>query len=231
MIRSKDIFFAMREEEIENNYEMAINAKNTGGAPRELIPTGNYIARCYKMVEIGTVKEVILGEMKIMHKVRIGWELPLELKIFSQEKGEQPLVIDKEYTLSLHEKSSLRKDLKSWRGKDFTETEAESFDITKLIGVPCMLNIIHKPSKKDPSKVYEEISGITPMPKGMECPAQINRDFVLSYDEFDKELFAMLPDFIKTKMQTSMEYSAMQNPEVTNISQTTPEGEDDGLPF
>lgn len=208
---------------------MAINATSNGNAPRELIPADNYMARCYKMIEIGTVEEVILGEKKILHKVRIGWELPTELRVFSEEKGEQPLVIDKEYTLSMNEKANLRKDLKSWRGKDFTEEEARSFDITKLIGAPCMLNIIHKPSKKDPTKVYEEIAGITPMPKGVTCPEQINRSFVLSYDEFDTELFDMLPDFIKNKMMTSVEYQAVKNPESKSIP-PTPEAEDD-LPF
>lgn len=47
-------------------------------------------------------------------------ELPTELRVFSEKKGEQPLVIDKEYTLSMAEKSNLRKDLKLWRGKEFT---------------------------------------------------------------------------------------------------------------
>jgi hypothetical protein len=198
---------------------MPINATSNGSAPRELIPADNYIARCYKMIEIGTVEEVILGEKKILHKVRIGWELPTEMRVFDKEKGEQPLVIDKEYTLSMNEKANLRKDLKSWRGKDFTEDEARSFDITKLIGAPCMLNIIHKPSKKDPSKVYEEIAGITPMPKGVPCPEQINRSFVLSYDEFDVELFDMLPDFIKNKMITSVEYQAVKNPESKSFTE------------
>lgn len=210
---------------------MAINATSSGNMPRELIPADNYIARCYKMIEIGTVEEVILGEKKILHKVRIGWELPTELRVFDKEKGEQPLVIDKEYTLSMNEKANLRKDLKSWRGKDFTEEEARSFDITKLIGAPCMINIIHKPSKKDPSKVYEEIAGITPMPKGVPCPEQINRSFVLSYDNFDVELFEMLPDFIKNKMMASVEYQAVKNPNSTTIP-PSPEAEDESdLPF
>lgn len=210
---------------------MAINATSNGNAPRELIPADNYMARCYKMIEIGTVEEVILGEKKILHKVRIGWELPTELRVFSEEKGEQPLVIDKEYTLSMNEKANLRKDLKSWRGKDFTEDEARSFDITKLIGAPCMLNIIHKPSKKDPSKVYEEIAGITPMPKGVTCPEQINRSFVLSYDEFDTELFDMLPDFIKNKMMTSVEYQAVKNPESKSFTEQILEDESQEPPF
>lgn len=202
---------------------MAINATSTPSAPRELIPAGNYIARCYKMIEIGTVDEVVRGEKKTLHKVRIGWELPTELKVFNPEKGEQPLVIDKEYTLSMYEKANLRKDLKSWRGKDFTDEQAEKFDITTLIGAPCMINIIHKPSSKDPSKIYEEIAGITPLPKGVPCPEAINRTFVLSYDEFDKELFAMLPDFIKNKMMTSVEYKGMQNPHSTTIVEESEE--------
>ncbi len=214
-----------------------INATNTGSAPRELIEAGNYIARCYKMVHVGTVEEIILGEKKVLNKVRIGWELPEELRVFNQEKGEQPIVIEKEVTLSLHEKSTLRALLKSWRGKDFTEEQAKSFDITKLIGVACMLNIVHQPAKKDPSKVYEQISSVTPLPKGVKCPAQINPTFVLSYDEWDEEKFETLPEFVKTKMKTSKEYGQLKHPnhkEVNNgndgeFNANTDDGSD--LPF
>ena len=168
------------------------------------------------MIEIGTVKETILGTEKILHKVRIGWELPTELKVFNEEKGEQPRVISKEFTLSMHEKAALRTALKSWRGKDFTEEEAKAFDITKLLGVGCMINIIHKPSKSDPSKIFEEISGITGVPKGIQVPEQINKTICLSYDNFDEDVFNDLPDFIKDKMKGSIEYAAMRQPENIN---------------
>jgi sRNA-binding carbon storage regulator CsrA len=211
---------------------MAINATNNGTS-RELIPAGNYAARCYQMIEIGTVSENVLGKTVIAKKVRIGWELPTELKVFREENGEQPLVISKEYTLSMNEKSNLRKDLKSWRGKDFTEDEARCFDITKLLGAACMLNIIHKPSASDPTKVYEQIAGITGVPKGMTVPAQLNKTFVLSYDQFDMNVFNSLPDFIKNKMQTSAEYSKMVQPNHTNINDSNDHiGEPvDDLPF
>lgn len=206
----------------------------TNSTPKELIPSGNYIARCWQMIEIGTVEEEIMGDKKTLKKVRIGWELPTELKVFREENGEQPLVISKEYTLSLHEKSSLRKDLKSWRGKDFTEDEAKSFDITKLLGVPCMLNIIHKPSKRDASRFYEEISGITSLPKGMKAPEQINKTLCISYDNFDEGAFSKLPEFIKTKMQSSQEYKAMMQPNEKHMS-NTPEDlnseDSENLPF
>lgn len=191
---------------------MAITATSSGSTQREPIPSGNYLARCIRMIHVGTVEEIIMGEKKILNKVRITWEMPTELRVFKEENGQQPLVIDKEFTLSLHEKSALRGVLKSWRGKDFTDKEAEAFDITKLIGIPCMLNIIHKNGVKDPTKVYEQISGVTPLPKGVKCPDQINPSFVLSYDEWSEEKFNSLPDFIKGKMMTSVEYKALKNP-------------------
>lgn len=210
---------------------MAINA-TSNGTTRELIEPGNYVARCYSMIEIGTVTDVIMGKSKTLQKVRIGWELPTELKTFDSDKGEKPLVIDQEYTLSMYDKSNLRKMLESWRGKGFTEKEAECFDITKLIGVPCMLNIIHKPGKSNPGKVYEQIAGVTSVPKSMTVPKQINKTLILSYDKFDEAVFEALPAFIKTKMQSSAEYAAMKNPHSKSIHNADEVTEPfDDLPF
>lgn len=185
---------------------MAITAKKSETFERELIEAGNYVARCYRMVEIGTVDEEFLGVKKQMHKVRIGWELPTELKTFNPEKGEQPCVIDKEYTLSLADKANLRKDLQSWLGKAFSDDEAEAFDITKLLGVHCMLNIIHVQGKKDPTKTYQAIGSVSPMPKGLICPPQVNETFVFDYENFDEMKFESLPDFLKEQIAKTPEY-------------------------
>lgn len=184
----------------------------TNSTPREPIEAGMHICRCYKMIQIGTVSENVLGKTTIMQKVRIGWEFPELTKVFDEKKGPQPLVFEQEYTLSMGEKANLRKMLTSWRGKAFSEDEAKAFDITKLIGVPCLINITHKAAKSDPSKLYEQISGITPLMKGQKCPPQINPSFILSYDDFDEAKFDSLPDFIKDKMKTSSEYQAIKNP-------------------
>lgn len=198
---------------------------------RELIPSGNYIARCYQMLEIGTVQEIIMGQPKTLKKVRIGWELPEETRTFSPEKGEQPFVISQEFTLSMNEKSNLRKVLASWRGKDFSDKEAEAFDITKLLGVPCMLNVIHKPSK-DGTRTYENIGSVSPLPKSVKCPPQVNKTLRLEYDAFDFDIFNDLPDFIKDKMKGSLEYAAMKNPGHTNIPNSSDVTEPiDDLPF
>lgn len=170
----------------------------------ELVPSGSHIARCYSMVEIGTVEENYQGELKKLHKVRITWELPLETKVFNPEKGEQPFSVSKEYTLSMHEKSNLRKDLASWRGRAFTDAEASSFDITKLIGVACMINIIHKQGAN--GNTYANVVGVSPLPKGTTCPPQVNLAFVFSFQDFSESLFNQLPEWLKTRIITTPEY-------------------------
>lgn len=211
---------------------MAIIATSNGSTNFEPIATGNYPARCYSMIHIGTVDEVILGVTKTLNKVRITWELPSELKVFKEENGEQPHVISKEFTLSMHEKATLRNFLKNWRGKDFSEEEAKSFDIEKLIGAPCMLNITHKKSK-DGTKTYAEIGSISTMPKGFPCPEQINPSFVWTYEDFDSEKFNLLPDFLKAKMVNSVEYKqAISGGQEIEVNEPIIENQQsDDLPF
>ncbi len=209
---------------------MAIIAKSNGSSSYEPIPSGSYAARCYSMVHIGTIEENIMGTNKKLNKVRISWELPTELKVFKEENGEQPHVISKEFTLSLHEKSTLRAFLKNWRGKDFTDEEAAAFDIEKLIGAPCMLNITHK-QKKDNSGVYAEIGSVSAMPKGLVCPPQINTSYVWTYDDFDATKFGLLPEYLKTKMVNSDEYKhAITGGKELESPPAAHEPEDD-LPF
>jgi hypothetical protein len=206
-----------------------IKATNKGGSNYEPIAAGTYAARCYQMIHIGTTEENILGQMKKLNKVRITWELPTELKVFKEENGEQPHVISKEFTLSMNEKATLRKFLEGWRGKAFTEKEAESFDITVLLGKPCMLSIIHKQAKN--GNTYAEISSVSSVPKGMNVPEQINPLKELNYDKFDWELFETLPDFIKDKMKQTDEFKFMMQPHETSMKASIEMDNDLDLPF
>jgi len=196
---------------------MSINATNTG-VKKEIIPSGNYVARCYSMIHVGTSEENIMGEYKTTNKVRITWELPTELRVFNEEKGEQPMVISQEFNLSMHEKSNLRKFLESWRGQGFSDDEAENFDITKLLGIPCMINIIHKLSTKSGNQ-YAIISNVSAIPKGMNCPPQINPTFEFNFeDKFSIEVLESFPDFIKDKIKASDEYKKLIAPNSSDIA-------------
>lgn len=197
---------------------MAIIASSKGSTTaREPIPAGAHAARCYSIIDLGTSEQVISGSQKVVRKIRITFELPTERRVFSEEKGEQPCVTSKEFTLSLSEKSNLRAFLKSWRGKDFTPEEADAFDVAKLIGVPCLLNIIHVAGKQNPSKMYDEISSISPLPKGMTCPPQENPSFEFSVSEWDQEKFEALPGFIREKIMASFEFRDLLSRGVAKI--------------
>ncbi len=204
---------------------MAIIAENKG-RDFVLIPAGNHIARCYGMVQIGTVNEesgIYAG--KEIHKVRISWETPHEAHDFG--KGMQPFAIHKEFTLSMNEKATLRKMLESWRGKAFTEVEAEKFDITRLLGKPCMINVIHKTSGR--GGTYADISSLATLPKGLECPDQVNPTLELSFDNWSAAIFESLPEFVKEKIKKSKEYAAMTSPGHTETPQSNSDSDD--FPF
>jgi hypothetical protein len=192
---------------------MAIIAKSSGETTqRELIPAGTYLARCYSMVHLGTVKQSYLGEDKWTNLVRITWELPTELRLFNADKGEQPCVISKEVTLSMNEKSTLRALLTGWRGKAFSDEEAKEFDVAKLLGKPCMISIFHQASKSNPEKSYERIASISPVMKGMECPAQINPTFEFSVLDYNQDKFDSMPEFMKEMVRGSKEFQQMLQP-------------------
>jgi hypothetical protein len=188
---------------------MAIIAENNGAGnfERELIPSGLQVARCYSMLEIGTVSETWEGQSKNQKKVRLTFELPNELRVFKPENGEQPMSISKTFTQTMHEKGGLRKFLEQWRGKAFTEDEAKRFDVSKLLGAPCTLTIVH--TEKD-GKTFSNISSIAPVMKNMSCPDQINPNKILSYDAFDWDIYNSLPEFLQNQMAATPEYGRLQ---------------------
>lgn len=173
--------------------------------PRELIPADNYMATCYQMIYIGTVPEEYQGEQKQVPKVLLTWEIPAIMKVFKEERGEEPAVVTKEFSFSMGEKANLRKFLGNWRGKNLTNDEAAAFNIAVLLGQPCMLNVIHKTSEKSGS-TYQDVGSASKLPSGMPPPARINPSLEFDVREWDQEKFDRLPEWIQNKIKTSDEY-------------------------
>lgn len=177
-----------------------------------LIEAGSYGARCFFMAHIGTIQDEYQGKPITANKVRIAWQIPDErLEIERDGKKENlPRVIGKEYTLSLSDKSTLKKDLEAWRGKQFTKEELEAFDITNILGVECMLSVIVKESKSNAGKSYNVVSSVSKPPKGMKV-GPVEGDMVLfshgieDNDEF-LAAFKLLPEFVQDSVVTSKEW-------------------------
>ena len=172
----------------------------------ERCPAGNHLAVCYEVIDLGTQESTFNNEVKKARKVWIGWETPHE----TMEDG-RPFVIGRRYTLSGHEKSTLRKDLESWRGKSFTDEEfgAEGFDIQSVIGKACFLNVVHN-EKGD--KTYSNIASIAALPKGTTTPELINSQVYFSLDpvDFDHEVYNALSDRMKETIAASPEFQKLE---------------------
>jgi hypothetical protein len=166
-----------------------------------------------------------MGEEKDLHQVRVTWELPEEKAVFKEENGEQPFVLSKDYTLSLYEKANLRKDLESWRGKQFTEEELAGFDISKLIGVPCLLSVVHKTTQK--GKTFANISSVSSLAKGMTCAKQINPSVEYSIADGGNDVFRTFPKWLQQKIEEAHEWGNGHG----EPPAPAPADDDDEIPF
>lgn len=181
---------------------MAIIATNAGGGGDfKPVPPGNHRGICSMVVDLGNqlVQSQQFGD-KVKHQVYIAWELPDEQITWTDKDGNErtgPMRIGKTYTLSTHENANLRRDLESWRGKQFSEAEAEAFDVAKLAGVPALINVAHKAGGN--GKTYANVVAVTPLPKSMERPSAY--DGVLVYDADNVATFDHLPEWLQKKIQ------------------------------
>ncbi len=202
-----------------------------------LVPPGSHLARCYRIVDLGSQKSEYQGRIKQLRKIMIGWEIHGEAEDGTPlltEKGE-PMAIFKNYTHSWGDNSNLRKDLQSWRGKPWTDAEANGFDIERLLGQWCMLNVIHRPGQN--SKIYANVDSVTPVHpiiKQRGFPEGFNEVQVFNLDEPNWELFETFSQGLKTKIQNSPEYKALSNQSAPAQSQSTGtrfDDMEDDIPF
>jgi hypothetical protein len=128
-------------------------------------PEGLHAAVCVDVVNLGIVQ----GAYGAKHKVRIVWQLDA----MDDEHGRR-FDVARVYTLSLHERAALRKDLESWRGKKFTEVELDGFDLEKLIGASAQVQVTH--DLGDDGTIYANVSTVVPPVKG--APKLVPLDFI-----------------------------------------------------
>jgi len=196
-------------------------AREGGGSDFKTVEPGTYMARCYKLIDLGTQAGEYEGKPISKREIVIGWEFPAEL----MDDG-KPYVTSAFYTLSLSDKARLRPLLVSWRGRDFTPEELGGFDIKNILGAACMLSMTA--NKKGKSVV----SNASALMKGMKCPVQMNDSVYFSLDpaEFSQEVFSGLGEFFQKKIVLSPEYDALFK-ETPVIQRNDAPVEDGDIPF
>lgn len=197
-------------------------------------PAGTHPAICYRFIDLGTQKNDYQGQAKLQRKVLLSWEIADPEVVMDDG---QPFTISSRYTWSMHEKSTLRKTLESWRGQPFVDSDfgQTGFNVKKLLGVGCLLSILH--ADKD-GKTFANISAIMKVPKGMAIPALVNKQVYLSLEpaEFDRDVFLTLGDKLQEQIKASPEYQALVKPQqqeyhAPHFDPTDPGFGADDIPF
>lgn len=165
---------------------MAIIASDSGGGDFTPTPAGTHFAVCDMVVDLGKQKTNYQGTESIKHQVYIRWQIPAERVEWEVDgqKHEGPAVIGKTYTVSLSDKSNLRKDLQAWRSRPFTPEELAAFDIAKLLGAPATITITH--TERD-GKTYANVASLGSIPKGMPAP-KVEGELIIFDDEHPHNL-------------------------------------------
>lgn len=168
-------------------------------------PGGSHVAVCYGIVDCGTQAFTWNGELHVNPNIAMFFELQNEL----MENG-KPFTISAIMNLKpggRTKKSKLRVFLEAWRGVAFKDEDFGTFDLFKLVGIGCMLNIIQE-TKDDKQK--SKINGIMRLPKGTTVEESVNPKICFSLKEFDQTAFDSLTDYWKELIAKSPEYKQIK---------------------
>lgn len=199
---------------------------------RDPVPEGAHHAVCYAVVDLGTQPPLPGSQFsKRQHKVLFMFELPDE-RIQIERDGvprDLPRAISKDFPVSLHEKANLRKFLTAWRGRQFTEKELEGFELKNVLGVNCVVNVVHN------KKGYADIASVAPLMKGVAKRMPENDTIVFDLDDHDhsEELPEALPQWVRERIERSDEWQASGGASDNGDPghDALPPPEDDDIPF
>lgn len=182
---------------------MALTISENQGSFEEL-SEGKHNAVCYRIIDIGTHMELKFGsttEYEKKHTVIFFWET-LDEKM---EDG-RPFGVNKWYKLSLHEKSTLYRDLDTWKG-GITNEELAGLDLTKLLGVNCVLNIVHNDKGRAKVKAVHRLDDSV-LPTVNESFAFDIDTYVSADNKEEMKKVSMMPEFFVDKIESSIEVEA-----------------------
>jgi len=187
---------------------MSLVVKDSSTSSFIPVPPGMHLARCYRIIELGTQKSEYMGNVKHVKKVMIQFEVhseDSEGNPLTTADG-KPMTMSKNYSAFLVEKAALRKDLEAWRGRPFTESEKNGFELKNILGQWAMITV---GQSENNGKTYTNILNINPVPANIKkagLPDGYNELKIFEIDEADMELFESFSDGLKDKIRLSPEW-------------------------
>lgn len=152
----------------------ALKGKATKKSDFERCPAGTHPGVLVGVIDLGTHWSSYKSqEAKKVRRVLFVWEVEAEV-----DGKDKRLVIGQDYNIGYDRegnlvygtKSSLRKLLEGWRGKQYGDDE--DIDPAAVLGKACLVSVSHEGSG---DKVYAKVSSVSALPRGMQplkpdCP-------------------------------------------------------------
>ena len=195
---------------------MGLTVKASGGSSTfKPVPSGMHLARCYRIVDMGTQITTWKGVSKEQPKVMLQFEVHSEDadgNAVVTDKGE-PMSISKNFTASLEEKAILRQELENWRSRAFTKEELKGFHLKNVLGAWAMLSVVKE--QGNDGNEYTNISSINPVSSQIKkagLPAGHNELKIFDLENPDMALFETFGNKIKEKIQSTPEWNKKITP-------------------
>lgn len=148
-----------------------ITARTTGNtfAPH---PEGQFVGQCVDVIDLGDKVEEFPGTpKKLVPKCALVYRTGER----NNETGEY-IDIAREFTISMGDKSNLRKYLEQWRGKPYSaDVVAQGVPLHKLTGQHGLLTVAHKTSGQ--GRTYANIVSCVGIPKQMAGAVESYSDY------------------------------------------------------
>jgi len=218
-----------------------MKAKDNDKGSYDPVPEQVHLGICVGVIDLGTQHNFKFN--KYERKCLLSFELPEERTEFDVdgETIDAPRFMSRRFTLSLGSNSHLRKFLRTWRGRDFTPTELEGFEMKNLLKVGANIQVLHDTGKD--GTIYANIDSAAQLHKTQKVgdpetdPTYFTFDDVGTLEEVDAATESM-PEWIQKLVQKSVEYNdlakASTPPEAEagtaapNVGASEP---DDDIPF
>lgn len=126
-------------------------------------PDGLHHAVCVDVVDRGDIET----KYGVRRMIDIWWQID-EINPDNHKR----YGVRRRFGASLHQKSTLRQMLETWRGRKFTADELMGFDLEKLIGVNCQIQVVQE--QGDDGAMYANVKAVVPAPRGAETMVPVD---------------------------------------------------------
>lgn len=211
---------------------MSMIASDNGGSSIPKLEGGVYTAISSAIIDLGIQTSEKFGTSQ--RRFMMIWNILNEEVEINGEK--YPRTMTKEYSFSLNEKSTLRKDLQAWRGQTFSEEELKGFNILNILNKACQLQILLEEKN---GKQNNNIASIMALPKGTTVTPLTDTYYLDLTDTETWQNWDRVPNWIQERIKKADNYESTGLKEYVDQYVTTNETEttepelvtSDDLPF